>query len=128
MCQFLNYLRLSSRMESLAQRIAAAHNASVVCLLAVPFLVFSIFLSDPFCVAPQLNGVMVGVSGTLKQALQTMDIQAMTKTMDQFETQMNDMAVREGLMNTVLNTQMGMVAPEEQVDSLLQQVSLASCC
>ena len=56
-------------------------------------------------------------------ALKSMDVERISKTMDNFEQQFEDMDVRAGYMENAMSASTAMSTPQEQVDGLIQMVA-----
>lgn len=56
-------------------------------------------------------------------ALKAMDVERISKTMDNFEQQFEDMDVRAGYMENAMSSSTAMSTPQEQVDDLIQMVA-----
>eukprot|EP01084_Bolivina_argentea_P289784 497670_1 len=97
--QALNCLRLSSRIDAVASRLETAIRMKSV------------------------NKSMSGVVKGMGAALKTMDTVRISKTMDNFEKQFEDMDVRAGYMENAMSNTTAMSTPQEQVDELIQMVA-----
>lgn len=97
--QSLNFLRLSSRMEAVSQRLKSAASIQT------------------------LNKNMVGVNKTLKTALQKMDLEQISKTMDKFEQNLEEMDITSSVMESSIQQGMGSLVQEDHVDGLLREVA-----
>lgn len=73
--------------------------------------------------ARQVNSSMEGVVKGMGSALKTMDVERISKTMDNFEQQFEDMDVRAGYMENAMSNSTSMSTPQEQVDGLIQMVA-----
>lgn len=73
--------------------------------------------------ACQVNSSMEGVVKGMGSALKTMDVERISKTMDNFEQQFEDMDVRAGYMENAMSNSTAMSTPQEQVDGLIQMVA-----
>jgi len=97
--QSLNYLRMASRIDAVAQRLQTAISTNEM--------------------SKAMGNVVKGMNGALK----SMDVEKISKTMDAFEKQFEDMDVRAGYMESAMNSSTASATPEDQVDSLIQQVA-----
>lgn len=97
--QGLNYLRMASRIDAVAQRLETAIRTNDM--------------------SKAMGNVVKGMSSALK----SMDVEKISKTMDSFEKQFEDMDVRAGYMETSMNASTASATPEDQVDSLISQVA-----
>ncbi|CAN0541297.1 unnamed protein product [Ectocarpus sp. 12 AP-2014] len=66
---------------------------------------------------------MEGVVKGMESALKAMDVERISKTMDSFEQQFEDMDVRAGYMENAMGDSTAMSTPQEQVDGLIQMVA-----
>lgn len=66
---------------------------------------------------------MEGVVKGMGVAMKSMDVERISKTMDSFEQQFEDMDVRAGYMENAMSDSTAMSTPQEQVDGLIQMVA-----
>lgn len=66
---------------------------------------------------------MEGVVKGMGSALKSMDVERISRTMDNFEQQFEDMDVRAGYMENAMGDSTAMSTPQEQVDGLIQMVA-----
>lgn len=66
-----------------------------------------------------MEGVVTGMGSALK----AMDVERISKTMDSFEQQFEDMDVRAGYMENAMSSSTAMSTPQEQVDDLIMMVA-----
>ena len=66
---------------------------------------------------------MVGVVKGMYTALASMDVNKITKVMDKFEKQFEDLDVRSAYMEGAISGATAASTPEEDVDSLIQMVA-----
>jgi len=97
--QALNYLRLSSRIDAVAQRVQTAVSMKM------------------------LTKNMQGVVRNMDTALQSMNPEKINKVMEQFEKQFEDLDIASGVMQDSVATTSAQSIPESQVDGLMQQVA-----
>jgi len=97
--QALNYLRLSSRIDAVASRVDSAVRMKVV------------------------TGSMANIVKGLDAAMKTMDMAKITKVMDTFEKQFEDLDVQSEYVEQAMNQSTSMTTPADQVDTLIQQVA-----
>lgn len=71
----------------------------------------------------QVNKSMEGVVKGMGSALKAMDVERISKTMDSFEQQFEDMDVRAGYMENAMSSSTAMSTPQEEVDGLIQMVA-----
>lgn len=97
--QGLNYLKMASRIDAVAARLETAIRTNDM--------------------SKAMGNVVKGMSSALK----SMDVEKISKTMDSFEKQFEDMDVRAGYMEASMNSSVASSTPEDQVDTLIQQVA-----
>ena len=95
----LNYLRLSSRLDAVASRVESAVKMQ------------------------QVTKQMGQVTKGMDKILASMDVNEITKVMDKFESSFESADQRTMYMENAMNSATASSMPEDQVDSLLQQVS-----
>lgn len=71
----------------------------------------------------QVNKSMEGVVKGMGSALKAMDVERISRTMDRFEQQFEDMDVRAGYMENAMSDSTAQSTPQEQVDDLIQMVA-----
>jgi charged multivesicular body protein 1 len=94
-----NYLRLSSRVDAVASRLESAIKMQ------------------------QVTKSMGSVVKGMDKVLGSMNVEAITKVMDQFEKSFEDMDVRSEYVESAMNSSTAAAMPEEQVDDLMQMVA-----
>jgi len=94
-----NYLRLSSRIDAVASRLESAIKMQ------------------------QVTKSMGGVVKGMDKVLAGMNVEAISKVMDQFEKSFEDMDVRSEYVEGAMNSSTTSAMPEEQVDELMQMVA-----
>jgi len=97
--QALNYLRLSSRLEGVSARLETAIRMN------------------------QVSSTMSGIVKGMDKALKSMDVETISKTMDAFEKQFEDMDVRTVYMEGAMESTTATTTPQEAVDELIQEVA-----
>jgi charged multivesicular body protein 1 len=97
--QALNFLRMSGRVDAVAARVQTA------------------------CDMNKVSKSMVGVVKGMDTALASMDVNKITKVMDKFEKQFEDLDVRSAYMEGAISGATAASTPEEDVDSLIQMVA-----
>jgi len=97
--QAMNYLRLSSRIDAVAQRVQTAVSMG------------------------QLSKNMTGVVKGMDKVLATMNIEKISKVMDKFEKQFEDLDVQTKYMEGAMDQTTAMTTPEDQVKDLINQVA-----
>jgi len=97
--EYLNYLRLASRVDAVASKVKSA-------------------------VAMQSVAKNIGsVTKSLESAMASMNIEKISKIMDQFEKQFTDLDVKAGVMEGSMSSAMTLSTPQAEVDSLIKQVA-----
>ena len=94
-----NYLRLSSRVDAVASRLESALKMQ------------------------QVTKSMGQVVKGMDRVLGSMNIEAISKVMDQFERSFEDMDVRSEYVEQTMNSSTTAAMPEEEVDTLMQMVA-----
>jgi charged multivesicular body protein 1 len=97
--QALNYLRLSSRVDAVSSRLESAMKMQ------------------------QVTKSMGSVVKGMDKVLGSMNIEQISKVMDQFEQSFEDMDVRSEYIEGAMNASTTAVMPEGQVDELMQMVA-----
>lgn len=95
----LNLLRLSSRIDAVASRIQTAVTMQKV------------------------TGSMANVVKGMDKAMTTMNLEQISAVMDKFEAQFEDIDVQTQYMEGAMGNTTSMSTPQEEVDSLMQQVA-----
>ena len=95
----LQYLKLSSRIDAVAQRVQTAVSMGQL--------------------TKSMGSVVKGMDKTLK----TMDVEKISKVMDKFEQQFEDLDVRTGYMENAMDATTASATPEEEVNGLIQMVA-----
>jgi len=94
-----NYLRLSSRVDAVASRLESAIKMQ------------------------QVTKSMGQVVKGMDKALGSMNVEQISKVMDNFEKSFEDMDVRSEMVEQAMNASTTGVMPEEDVDSLMRMVA-----
>merc|ERR1712224_129312 len=97
--QALNCLRMSSRIDAVASRLETAIRMKTV--------------------TKSMTGVVAG----MQTAMKSMDVEKISKTMDEFEKQFEDMDVRSGYMENAMSNSAASATPAEEVDQLIRMVA-----
>ncbi|GMI62097.1 hypothetical protein ScalyP_jg6955 [Parmales sp. scaly parma] len=97
--QALNCLQMSSRIDAVASRLESAIRMKSV------------------------TSSMTGVVKGMGKAMKSMDVEKISKTMDDFEKQFEDMDVKSGVMESAMNSSAASSTPQEDVDRLIQMVA-----
>eukprot|EP01060_Flectonema_neradi_P006965 TRINITY_DN14823_c0_g1_i1.p1 TRINITY_DN14823_c0_g1~~TRINITY_DN14823_c0_g1_i1.p1 ORF type:complete len:206 (+),score=40.71 TRINITY_DN14823_c0_g1_i1:133-750(+) len=95
----LNYLRLSSRLDSVSSSIKHA--------------------ADMQLLGKQMGNITIGMD----KALKSMNIAELTSTMDKFEAQFENLDVVAGYTETAISSTTALTMPESEVNSLLTQIA-----
>jgi len=95
----LNYLRLSSKIDAVASRVEAAIRMN------------------------QVTNSMKSIVKGLDQSLKNMDLEKVSKVMDTFEKQFEDLDVRSEYIQNAVSSSTTTLTPADQVDTLIQQVA-----
>lgn len=94
-----NYLRLSSRVDAVSSRLESAIKMQ------------------------QVTKSMGQVVKGMDRVLGSMNVEAISKVMDQFERSFEDMDVRSEYVEQTMNSSTTAAMPEEEVDTLMQMVA-----
>eukprot|EP00794_Sanderia_malayensis_P000054 gene54-650_t len=97
--QALNYLRMGSRIDAVAQRVQTA------------------------CTTKQVTQSLAGVVRSMDSAMKSMNLEKMSGLMDKFEKQFEDLDVQTGYMENAMGDTTTLTVPQGQVDNLMQQVA-----
>jgi len=97
--QALNYLRLSSRIDAVAQRVNTAVKMKT------------------------LTKDMSGIVNSMDSVMKTMNVEKITAVMDKFEQQFENLDLATGVMEQSMQSSTSMTMPETQVEALMQQVA-----
>ena len=100
--QALNHLRMASRIDACSSRIETAVRMG------------------------QVTDGMKGVVKGMDKGLASMDIEKLSKIMDKFEQQFEDLDVKTQYMEGSMNATTAQSTPAEQVDELISQVADAN--
>lgn len=95
----LNYLRLASRIDAVSSRMDTAIKMNAV--------------------TKSMSGVVKGMD----KVLNTMDVDKISKIMDKFEQQFDNMDVTSKYMEDAMAQSTSMTTPEDQVNALVAQVA-----
>merc|ERR1719433_25070 len=97
--QSLNYLKLSARMDAVAARVQTAIDMK------------------------KLQKDMKVVTKSMDKIMNTMNIADISKTMDKFEEQFEDMDLNAQYMEQTMDTSTAQSMPTSQVDELMAQIA-----
>jgi len=97
--QALNYLRMSARIDAVASRVQTAVTTKKV--------------------TQSLGGVVKAMDSAMK----SMNLEKISQIMDKFEKQFEDLDVQTQTMENAMSSTTTISAPENQVDTLMQQVA-----
>ncbi|XP_065188333.1 charged multivesicular body protein 1a-like [Sycon ciliatum] len=95
----LNYLRMSARIDAVSQRVQTA------------------------MMMKQTSKQMAGVVKGMDKVLQGMDLQKIAAVMDKFESQFEHLDTHTQVMENSMSAAMTLSTPENQVESLMQEVA-----
>eukprot|EP00742_Colponemidia_sp_Colp-10_P001022 GILJ01001106.1.p1 GENE.GILJ01001106.1~~GILJ01001106.1.p1 ORF type:complete len:207 (+),score=39.12 GILJ01001106.1:154-774(+) len=95
----LSYLRLSSKMDAVASRLEAAQKTQA------------------------LTAGMGRVVGLMSSAMESMNVEQISTTMEQFEKQFEDLDVRSEYVSNAVDQTTSLSTPSDQVEGLIQQVA-----
>jgi len=97
--QALSFIKMSSRIDACSSRIETAVRMG------------------------QMTGAMQGVVNGMSNGISSMNIEKISKVMDKFEQQFEDLDVKTQYMDSVMNSTTASTTPTDQVDSLIQYVA-----
>merc|ERR1712083_663525 len=97
--QSLNYLKLSARMDAIAARIKTAIDMK------------------------QMTGTMKAVTVSMTAVMKSTNIEQLSKTMDKFEEQFEQMDLNSQYMEQAIDSSTAQTMPESQVNELMQEVA-----
>lgn len=97
--QALNHLRMASRLDACCSRIETAVRTNQV--------------------TASMNGVVKGMD----KSLTSLNVEQLSKLMDKFESQFEDLDVKTQYMEGAMNATTATSTPAEQVDTLIAQVA-----
>jgi charged multivesicular body protein 1 len=97
--QSLNFLRMSSRIDAVSSRLETA-----------------VRMND-------VTSAMKGVVKGMDKGLAAMDVDQISKIMDKFESQFEDLDVKTEYMEGTMNATTATTTPAEQVDNLIMMVA-----
>lgn len=95
----LNYLRLASRLDAVVSRLDTQAKMNMV------------------------NKNMAGIVKTLEKTLNSQNLEKVSQVMDQFEKQFENLDVQSQFVENAMSNQANLSTPEDQVNSLMQQVA-----
>lgn len=98
--QSLNYLRLGSRLDGVASRLDTAIRMNNV--------------------SQTMGSIVKGMDSALK----SMNVEKITKIMDEFEAKFETMDVQSGVMENAMESTMATSTPADEVDNLVKQVAV----
>lgn len=97
--QSLNYRRMSARIDAVASRVQTAVTMK------------------------QVTSSMAGVVRAMEAALKSMNLEKIAQLMDRFEQQFENLDVQTQVMDETMSASTTLTAPQNQVDSLMQEVA-----
>jgi len=95
----LNYLRLASRIDAVAQRVNTAVKMQT------------------------LTKDMTGIVKSMESVMKTMNVEKISKVMDQFEGQFASLDASTAVMQQSMYSSAAHTMPESEIDQLMQQVA-----
>ncbi|KAK9790530.1 hypothetical protein WJX73_000707 [Symbiochloris irregularis] len=95
----LNYMRLGSRLDAVVSRL------------------------DSQAKMQNITKNMAGIVKSLDQALASNNLEKVANTMDQFERQFENLDIQSEFVENAMNAQAAISTPENDVNSLMQQVA-----
>ncbi|KAK9803072.1 hypothetical protein WJX73_006942 [Symbiochloris irregularis] len=95
----LNYMRLGSRLDAVVSRL------------------------DTQAKMQTITNSMAGIVKTLDMSLKQNNLDKVANTMDQFEKQFENLDIQSEFVNDAMNNQASLSTPEDQVNSLMQEVA-----
>eukprot|EP00033_Pygsuia_biforma_P000494 GCRY01000583.1.p1 GENE.GCRY01000583.1~~GCRY01000583.1.p1 ORF type:complete len:200 (+),score=32.05 GCRY01000583.1:336-935(+) len=97
--QALNYLKLSSRVDAVCSRLESSIRMK------------------------QVTRSMGMISNSMEKAMQSMNLEQISAVMDKFEREFDNMQVQSDVVEGAMQTTMSQSTPQNEVDSLIQQVA-----
>jgi len=97
--QALNYMRMTSRLDAVCTRIETAVRME------------------------EVTGSMKGVVKGMSKGMASMKVEEISKTMDKFESQFEDLDVKTQYMEGAMNATTATSTPAEEVDDLIMMVA-----
>lgn len=97
--EYLNYLRLASRVDAVSSKVKSA-------------------------VAMQGVAKNIGqVTRSLESAMASLNLEKVSKIMEQFEKQFMDLDVKSNVLESTMSSATTLTTPQNEVDSLIKQVA-----
>lgn len=122
--QSLNFLRMAARIDAVASRVQTAVTTKKVYLLTFLQTCLSFSLIEVFHSASlQVTQSMAGVVKAMDSAMRSMNLEKISALMDKFEKQFEDLDVQSSCMDTAMSQTTTTSVPQNDVDSLMQQVA-----
>ncbi|KAG8907008.1 Vacuolar-sorting protein SNF7 [Tulasnella sp. 403] len=97
--EYINLLRLASRIDAVASRVETAVTMR------------------------QITGNMASVVKGMDKAMESMNLERISMVMDKFESQFSDLAVQTSYMEDAMGSTDAVSAPQDEVDLLMQQTA-----
>jgi len=94
----LNFLRMASKVDAVRCKVQSA-------------------------VTMKVTQNMASVSKSLEKAMNAMDLEKVSKIMDKFENQFEDLDVRTSVIEDAMGSATTLTTPKDQVDTLIQQIA-----
>lgn len=122
--QSLNFLRMAARIDAVASRVQTAVTTKKVYLptFLQTCLSFSLIEVTHFA-SLQVTQSMAGVVKAMDSAMRSMNLEKISALMDKFEKQFEDLDVQSSCMDTAMSQTTTTSVPQNDVDSLMQQVA-----
>jgi len=95
----MTFLKLSSKLDAVRSRMESAKSSK------------------------ELLPMMAKTVKSMDVALKQMNVEKITSTMDKFEEQFGELDVRTGYMNNAMGAATASLTPEDDVDTLMQEVA-----
>ncbi|CAL8070363.1 unnamed protein product [Orchesella dallaii] len=95
----LNFLRMASKVDAVRCKVQSAVTMKAV------------------------TQNMASVSKSLEKAMNAMDLEKVSKIMDKFENQFEDLDVRTSVIEDAMGSATTLTTPKDQVDTLIQQIA-----
>ncbi|KAH9899688.1 Snf7 family [Cubamyces lactineus] len=97
--EYLNLLRLASRVDAVASRVETAVTMR------------------------QVSGNMASVVKGMDKAMESMNLERISMVMDKFESQFSDLDVQTSYMEETMSNTTAVSTPQDEVDALLRQTA-----
>eukprot|EP00004_Rigifila_ramosa_P015859 TRINITY_DN3717_c0_g1_i1.p4 TRINITY_DN3717_c0_g1~~TRINITY_DN3717_c0_g1_i1.p4 ORF type:complete len:114 (+),score=29.08 TRINITY_DN3717_c0_g1_i1:345-686(+) len=71
----------------------------------------------------RVTGSMSGIVKTMGKAMESMNLEQISRTMDAFEKQFEDLDVQSGYVESAMSQSTATATPQEEVEALMQKVA-----